>query len=438
MKKIISLVLSIVLMLSTLFSVNVFAKVDLPTISKNKPLITYTYNSSGKVYAYKDAKLKNKTGGYIACATDECKIIEIKGDAVKVIYPVSNGTKTAWFSREAFTKRDLAKDGAKKITVSESSLPTYKWKGKTSKFGSISKGDKVYLLRGDEESEWLQVIYPVSGGYKMGWVKSEVTVENYSATIEHCGGDEYVSQSEISSIANKNKIKTNSNAYKALLSINTKYASKIKDKKGVNVFVFEGVGSSSKVNERLNAMCVVVNNGKITYLNLNSTTIPDQPFKPKFNGGTAVPTMISGIYDYTATNHNNEYAALHIQGKKAPVMRFSSKTKYEKSTSEKINVHQRYKNTIQTNSKYIPNSQGCLNIGKAGIGNTIDAKKANNPEYLEFIQAVGIVEKNAKSNSRVSEKGKSVKGQIVIDRVYAEQYLKDIGYPSAAIKKIIG
>ena len=435
MKRKISLILALVLMLSTLFSINVFAKTDLPTISKSKPLITYTYNSSGKVYAYTSSNLKTKTGGYIACSTDECKIIEIKGNAVKVIYPISKGTKTAWFSREAFTYRDLAKDGAKKIIVSENSLTTYKWKEKASKLGSISKGDKVYLLRGDEESEWLQVIYPISGGYKMGWVKNEVTVETYSATIKHSAEDGYVSQSEISSIASKNKIKANSNAYKALQSINTKYADKLtkSQRKGINVFLFEGVGNNQDSNKRLNAMCVVVNNGKITYLNLNSTTIPDQPFNPKFNDGRAVPTMLSGIYDYTTTNHNRDYAALHIQGSKAPVMRFKSKTDYKKSTSNAINVHQRHKNTIETNVRYVPNSQGCLNIGSAGTGNTIAARKANNSEYLKFIQAVGIVGKNAKSNSKYT---KAVSGKIIIDREYADDYLAEIGYPQKAIAKL--
>ena len=171
MKRKVSIILSLVLMLSTIFSVNVFAKINLPTISKSKPLITYTYTSSGKVYAYTASNLKTKTGGYIACSTDECKIIEISGKAVKVIYPVSNGTKTAWFSRDAFTKRDLAKDAADSSFTAQTKVTTYKWKGKSSTFGSVAKGDKCYLLRENENSDWVQIIYPVSKGNKMGWVK---------------------------------------------------------------------------------------------------------------------------------------------------------------------------------------------------------------------------------------------------------------------------
>ena len=170
-KRILSSVLALVLMLSTILSVSVFAKANLPTISKSKPLTTYTYNSSGKVYAYTASNLKTKTGGYIACSTDECKIIEINGKAVKVIYPVSNGTKTAWFSREAFTYRDLANDAAVSSFTAQTKATTYKWKGKSNTFGSVAKGDKCYLLRGNENSDWVQIIYPVSKGHKMGWVK---------------------------------------------------------------------------------------------------------------------------------------------------------------------------------------------------------------------------------------------------------------------------
>ncbi len=170
MKNKISVIVALVLMLSTIFSVNVFAKTDLPTISKNKPLTTYTYNSSGKVYAYTASNLKTKTGGYIACSTDECKIIEISGKAVKVTYPVSKGSKTAWFSMDAFTKRDLANDAAKSSFTAQTKATTYKWKGKTNTFGSVAKNDKCYLINGDENSEWVQIIYPVSKSHKMGWV----------------------------------------------------------------------------------------------------------------------------------------------------------------------------------------------------------------------------------------------------------------------------
>ena len=168
MKRKVSAVMVTILCLMAFISVFAFA-VNLPSISSNTPLICYTYKSSGKIYAYTDSSLKTKTGGYISCSTDECKIIEIKNNAVKVKYPVSGGTKTAWFSREEFTYRDLKNDGAKFSFKAKAAVSVYKWKGKTNKLGSIAKNDTIYLLRGDENSDWLQLIYNVSGGYKMGW-----------------------------------------------------------------------------------------------------------------------------------------------------------------------------------------------------------------------------------------------------------------------------
>ncbi len=162
----------LVLVLCSLMSFYVLAgAVKIPDISNSKPIITYTYNSSGKIYAYKDSSLKTKTGGFIDCPNDECEIIDIKGNAVKVRYPVSGGTKTAWFSRESFTYRDLKNDGAKFSFKAKASVNVYRWKGKTTKLGSIARNDTCYLLRGDENSDWLQIIYPASGAYKMGWIK---------------------------------------------------------------------------------------------------------------------------------------------------------------------------------------------------------------------------------------------------------------------------
>ena len=172
-KRLLSLLLAVVMLFSfwIIPDEKAYAGVALPSISSSKYITTYTYASSGKVYAYKEAGLKTKTGGYIACATDECRILEIQGQAVRVSYPVPGNRKTAWFSREAFTYRDLASYGAKQKFKCTKKVTTYKWKNKSNTFGYISSGDTCYLVRGDAASDWLQVIYPVSGGYKMGWVK---------------------------------------------------------------------------------------------------------------------------------------------------------------------------------------------------------------------------------------------------------------------------
>ena len=200
-KRLLSLLLAVVMLFSSWVIPNekAYAGVALPSISSSKYISTYTYASSGKAYAYKEAGLKNKTGGYIACATDECRILEIKGQAVRVSYPISGGRKTAWFSREAFTYRDLASYGAKMKFKCTKKVTTYKWKNKGNTFGYISSGDTCYLVRGDSSSDWLQVIYPVSSGYKMGWVKgsdiipviwpvtTKITLNTSSVTLRGIG-----------------------------------------------------------------------------------------------------------------------------------------------------------------------------------------------------------------------------------------------------------
>ena len=169
--------LSMMLAFATLCSVWAGAPVlaqagaSLPALSSTRYWSTYTYPSSGKVYAYTDASLKTKTGGYIDCATDECRITAIKGDAVQVSYPVSGGRRTAWFERAKFTYRDLAGEGSQKIFTCNKKITTYKWKNQNNTFGYISSGDVCYLLRGDSGSEWLQLIYPTGNTFKMAWVK---------------------------------------------------------------------------------------------------------------------------------------------------------------------------------------------------------------------------------------------------------------------------
>ncbi|MBE7051629.1 MAG: hypothetical protein E7395_03570 [Ruminococcaceae bacterium] len=446
MKRKLSLVLSLILMLSTLLSVNVFAAAPptvytYPSISSSK-YIEFTAQES--INVYKDTACKTRgtsspSKKYNASISknDVCYIYKITESYIQVNYPTSSGRRTGYIKRGSLFDKTSPTEY---IDSSAHKVQVYK----TKEGGYVAKGDKVWKVDPSKGySGYRAVIYEAKSGkraYKMGYVTldgwddivwSDVPVidnnNNWNNNLNNYD-DSYISLSEINKWAKKYDISQSSNAYNALLSINTKYASKIKNKKGTNVFVFEGVGTSSKANERFNAMCVVVKNKEIVYLNRNSTTIPDRPFDPKCNADDNTPTLISGIYKFSTTNHQQKYAALNVNN--AKVVRFQSKNNYEKKTQAKptstgINVHRRGSDTI--NKTGIGNSAGCLNIGKAGTSST--------SEYAQFIQAIGIVPKNANGNAKYSH---FVSGQIVIDRVYAEKYLKDIGYPSAAIKKIIG
>ena len=187
--------------------------------------------------------------------------------------------------------------------------------------------------------------------------------------------------------------------------------------------MFEGVGSSSSASKRMNAMCVVVQNGKITYINRNSSTIPDYPFDPTRNNNKDMPTLKSGIYLFTTVNHHSSYAALRVAN--AKVIRFRNESEFYSSTATGINVHRRSSNSIAPQDATWANSAGCLLVGKSGTSSF--------SEYAKFIQTIGIVDSDAKGTDKYST---NVVGKIIIDRSYAYSYLQSIGYPDAAIEAL--
>ena len=241
------------------------------------------------------------------------------------------------------------------------------------------------------------------------------------------------SSSEIYLAASKYKIDTNSNQFNALKSIDKKYYDRLKgNKKGINIFLFEGVGAISSSNNRMNAMCVVVKNGAIVYINKYCSTIPDNPFSPWLNDGDPVPTLVSGVYSFTSTNHKSStpvssryipYAALHVVEENNNVVRHKNSREYWYGKSKYINVHGR-SGQRTTSSK---NSCGCQLVG--------DVFGSYPNEYANFLKAVGVVGQNV-----TVKKGTTCQnwptGLIVIDRAYARSYLKNVGYTVEAINMI--
>ena len=226
----------------------------------------------------------------------------------------------------------------------------------------------------------------------------------------------------VASVASTYGIASGSAAYTALSMINNTYASQLTtaQKQGIVVFMFEGAGNDLSASKRMGAMCVVVKNGSVAYLNRNCSTIPDYPFNPAQNEGTDMPTLKSGIYNFSTVNHLSSYAALNVNS--AQVVRHSSKTSYYSSTSSGINVHRRSSDTIPSTSAGWVNSAGCLIIGKTGTSST--------GEYAKFIQAIGIVGSGAAGNSKYTT---SKTGKIVVDRSLAGSYLSSVGYSSGAL-----
>ena len=234
-----------------------------------------------------------------------------------------------------------------------------------------------------------------------------------------------VSKAHLRDVLNAHGVKDGSRVYNALISINTVYASRLTaaQRKQPLLFLFEGCGAFSDPSLRLNALAVVVKNGKIVYYNSYSTTIPDYPFSPSKNSGTAMPTVSSGIYPVKAINHESgstSYAALQVQN--ARVVRFTSKYNYYSSTSSGIHIHRRYTNTVPPFSYSWVNSCGCMLIGREG------ATSAG--EYAKFLAAFGLVPSGYSGKSKYVY---NVSGTVIVDRTQAASYLSAVGYPSGAL-----
>ena len=416
MKRIISYILSALIVLTIMLGTGTS-----PVMAATPFIKCYTI-TTGNTVVYNSTSTSSGRRGTIF-GSDEIKITEAYSNGfLKVEYPTAKGTKSGYI-----LKSDVVTSTSGTTKYATAKITTYRRNSTSSTYGSIYKNDSVMVL--GSRGSFTQVRYPISGGFKFAWIKT-TDANNYlkkagqSSSSQSTSSKVLVSQAEIDKAAKNNGIGTSTNAYKALLSINSKYYSKLSaNKSGTLVFLFEGVGNNSSANKRMNAMCVVVKNGKIVYLNRNSSTIPDYPFNPSKNGGTAMPTIKSGIYGFTTKNHQNKYAALNITN--ASVVRFRSKSNYYQGSSSAINVHRRSSDSISAVGNSWVNSAGCQLIGKSGTGSS--------SEYAKFIQAVGIVPSGSAGNAKYKT---SVSGKIVIDRTYAYSYLSSIGYSGSAIKAI--
>ena len=289
-------------------------------------------------------------------------------------------------------------------------------------FRIYQKGSDFYL-KAQVNNKWLCVRVDTNQAPVQSYANAASTWERLNIRV--VGEEMYVSPAEIIRTASENGISKGSNAYMALLSLNTKYAPQLSasDEQGTVVAMFEGVGNNSDTGKRMNAMALIIKNGDIVYLNRNSSTIPDYPFDPAKNDWTDMPTVKSGVHSFTTVNHRGKYAALNVTN--APVVRFSSKGSFYSSTSTGINVHRRDSNNIPASNAGWVNSAGCLLIGQSGTGSS--------SEYARFIQALGIVSSSAGGSAKYSN---YITGKIVVDRTYAYDYVHSVGYSDAAIKLI--
>lgn len=396
-------------------------------LSTAKYARTYTLNTSGRTIPYTSRSLSTRgtvtygasSSSYIDNAADELYVYEVGTNNGKawayVSYPTSSRRVYAYIPLSSLTTAGVSGHAQ---AVSTGRFYCAKRQGNSlSSSYYVDKNDTVYLLA--RNGGQCQILYPTSSGWRIAFANT-TDVDRYCkfASTTSTDNKNIVSNTELLLAAFRYDLSLD--ALSALASINTQYAERLKsDKNGTLVFLFEGVGVNASAAARKNAMCVVLQNGKIVYLNRESSTIPDLPFDPSKNEGTPMPTLKSGIYDFTTCNHRGSYAALNVSS--APVVRFYNKYSFYSSTSYGINVHKRSSDTISASRSWV-NSAGCQVIGAA-----------NETDYLSFIKAVGIV---SSWTTSVQTYTNSVSGKIIIDRTHAHDYLSDVGYSEQAIAMI--
>ena len=203
------------------------------------------------------------------------------------------------------------------------------------------------------------------------------------------------------------------------------------------VFFFDGCSDnmdsatySDYTRYHLSAYCAVVKvvEGvpKIIYESENCSTIPDNPRNVSLNEGSAVPTVLDGVYNILSTNHLGRYAALRIADNSgtAPVMRCTSSSSYI-STSSAINIHARsnFSNTPTNGVSSISySSTGCFLVGLTN--NTWS-------EYNQFTNAVlgiskAIITTPYSSGSWTKCTTGLDKGIVIVDRLNYKTQLQKI------------
>lgn len=142
------------------------------TTTGRVPAWVYMRSGSGKLYTYTSSALTKRTG-YIESG-DCCKITAFYGNgAVRVVYPTSKGSRTAYASMSGFL-------GSTNFNTSTRTLgkrvTAYRRSTGGATIGTVYASDRVIIV--SNANGRTQVIYPCSGGYKIGWVQGTYTLNS--------------------------------------------------------------------------------------------------------------------------------------------------------------------------------------------------------------------------------------------------------------------
>lgn len=160
MKKFISMVLCLSLLMCS------FAGVAFADTSMSNQIKGYAYSDAHfKVYSARSTGSSRVGTAY--GDEDLLTIHELYSDGwAKITYPTGSGTKTGYCQTKYLLVNPSFTASKAQAT---SKITSYTKPNCKTSFGYVSSGDKCYVVGNNGTNT--QLVYPVSGGYKVGWVK---------------------------------------------------------------------------------------------------------------------------------------------------------------------------------------------------------------------------------------------------------------------------
>ena len=136
--------------------------VDIPTVDWPMPLKCYINSSTQRASVYEGIDYNAGYGQIFV--DDECIINAVYTNGwVNVTYPISSGTKTGYVPVSVFVPNGITvyEDKASK------QITSYKKSDMAETYGWADAGDSLVIV--GKSGGKVQMIYPISSGYKLGW-----------------------------------------------------------------------------------------------------------------------------------------------------------------------------------------------------------------------------------------------------------------------------
>ena len=191
-KKVPPLLLAALMLLGTAVTVTPRAEAYMYPCSNPASMNIKTYPQDANtrsIPAYGSSSLSGTKVGTVY-GTDLITILKAEGDALYVRFPAGSRDKEGWIKASYVSPANL--NGSHSLAMrAGGKIPVYRYETGSATIGSISRNDTVYLCYAglDHESGRAQFIYPVSGGWKMGWCSFADIGNNW---FRACGGSQTI------------------------------------------------------------------------------------------------------------------------------------------------------------------------------------------------------------------------------------------------------